>query len=131
MLKRQLYDHFFEGKTLSISNKSFSESYSKPYDIMNNSKFIIVNDKKYQNVEQTYLDIYKNDLMTFGQKVYERISMSKGLKSDELIAWIAKWINTYTRFNHWIYRTFMIIERNSMRAQGHKLYFEGIKILKK
>lgn len=98
---------------------------------MNNSSFVIINDKQYQNIEQTFLEIYKNDLVTFAKRVYERISMSKGLKSDELIVWIAKWINIYTRFNHWIFKTFMIIERNSMRAQGHKLYFEGIKILKK
>lgn len=36
----------------------------------------------------------------------------------------------YTRFNHWVFKMFMIIERNAMLAQGVKLYFEGIKILK-
>jgi hypothetical protein len=56
--------------------------------------------------------------------------MSKGLKPDEFMALIAKWINIFTRFNHWIFRTFMFIERNAMRAQGIRLYFEGIKILK-
>lgn len=35
--------------------------------------------------------------------------MAKGMRPDELIAWTARWINTYTRFNHWNYRTFMII----------------------
>lgn len=43
---------------------------------------------------------------------------------------VAKWINIYARFNHWIFRTFMFLERNAMRAQGIRLYFEGIKILK-
>lgn len=90
---------------------------------MNNSSFVITNDKKYQNIEQTYLDIYKGDLVSFAERVHERISMAKGMRPDELIAWTARWINTYTRFNHWIFRTFMIIERNAMRAQGHQLYF--------
>ena len=44
--------------------------------------------------------------------------------------WTARWVNTYSRFNHWIYRTFMTIERNAMSAQGIKLYFEGARILK-
>jgi hypothetical protein len=70
MLKNQLYDHFFDGKPLNINNKTFSDSYSKPYLLMNGSKFIIANDKKYQNVELTFLSIYKNDLYTFANKIY-------------------------------------------------------------
>jgi hypothetical protein len=53
------------------------------------------------------------------------------MQSDDFIASIARWMNAYARFNHWIYRTFMIIERNSMRAKGHKLYFYGIEALKR
>jgi hypothetical protein len=63
--------------------------------------------------------------------INDQVSIAASLKADELVACVVKWINNYTRFNHWIYRTFMIIEKNSMRAQGHRLYFEGIKILKR
>lgn len=37
---------------------------------MNNSSFVITNDKKYQNIEQTYLDIYKGDLISFAERVH-------------------------------------------------------------
>ena len=54
----------------------------------------------------------------------------KGLQCEDVINEVARWINIYARFNHWIFKMFMIIERNAMLAQGIKLYFEGIKILK-
>jgi hypothetical protein len=52
------------------------------------------------------------------------------MPADEFIAVISRWIDAFARFNHWIYRTFMIIERNSMRAWGRRLYFFGIEALK-
>ena len=68
--------------------------------------------------------------MEFGGRVREQIGMARGMKAEEQAQWTARWVNTYSRFNHWIYRTFMTIERNAMSAQGIKLYFEGARILK-
>jgi hypothetical protein len=56
--------------------------------------------------------------------------MSQESPAEHEISEIAKWLNIYARFNHWIYKMFMAIERNAMTSQGVKLYFEGIKILK-
>lgn len=92
---------------------------------------MIQNDKqKFESIEHSFLDIYKQDLRTFAGRVYEQLQKNRLLHAEDEIEEIAKWINTYARFNHWIFKMFMIIERNAMMAQGVKLYFEGIKILK-
>ena len=46
MLRKQLYDHFFQGTPLSISNKSFSQAYTDLYNLLNDSSFVIQNDKQ-------------------------------------------------------------------------------------
>ncbi len=67
--------------------------------------------------------MYKRDLRAFSGSIYEQICKSKGMEPEEEIREIARWINIYTRFNHWIFKIFMNIERNAMKAQGVKLYF--------
>jgi hypothetical protein len=130
-LKQQLYEHFFDARPLSIDKKNFSDSYTRPYQLMNGSTNVIANDKKFQNMEVTFINVYKQDLTAFARKIYsERLALGRGLQADEFIVLVAKWVNIYARFNHWIFRTFLFIERNAMRAQGIKLYFEGIRILK-
>jgi hypothetical protein len=37
---------------------------------MNGSNFVIANDKKYQNVELTFLNLYRGDLTAFGSRIY-------------------------------------------------------------
>lgn len=131
MLKKQLYEHFFEGGPLSISNRSFSDAYTDLYNLLNDSSFVIQNDKQhFESVEHSFLNIYKKDLRTFAGRVYEQMQRSKGLQAEDQVGEMARWINIFGRFNHWIFKMFMILERNAMMAQGIKLYFEGIKILK-
>jgi hypothetical protein len=55
--------------------------------------------------------------------IYEQIQKSRGLHPEDEIKEIARWVNIYARFNHWIFKMFMIIERNAMMAQGIRLYF--------
>lgn len=97
---------------------------------MNDSFFVVQNEKQFQNVEQSFLNIYLQNLTDFANRIYEQICKAKGMQPEEEIQRIAKWINTFARFNHWTFKTFMVIERNAMKAQGIKLYFEGVKILK-
>ena len=47
ILKRKLYDHFFDGQPLNICNQNFTDSYNQPYSLLNNLKFVMGNDRKY------------------------------------------------------------------------------------
>lgn len=65
-----MYDHFFEGKPLNIDNRKYSSAYSEPFNMMNDSSFVIKNDKQFESVEESFLNVYKNDLIVFGRKIY-------------------------------------------------------------
>lgn len=38
--------------------------------MMNDSSFVIKNDKQFESVEESFLNVYKNDLIVFGRKIY-------------------------------------------------------------
>lgn len=65
--------------------------------------------QKFESIEQSFLDIYKNDLKMFAGRIFEIFQKSRGLHPEDEIMEIAKWINIYARFNHWIFKMFMII----------------------
>ena len=80
-LKEQLYNHFFKGMPLNISNKSFSEAYTNLYNLLNDSSFVIQNDRqKFESVEQSFLNIYKRDLKNFAITINEQFQKSRGIQ---------------------------------------------------
>jgi hypothetical protein len=97
-------------------------AYQKPYNLLNDSKFTVSNDKKYQNCGDSLLSIYKKDMTDFANVMLTRISM-KGLQPEEAIRHFVDWLNSYARFNHWIQKCFMYLNRNALRAEGTCLYF--------
>lgn len=98
--------------------------------MLDNSEFTIENDRlKFKNPEEALLDVYRNDLIEFAEKMVQRIT-PKGYQTEEALRHMVMWINHYTTYNHWLYKYFMFLQRNSMKARGIGLYFEAIKILK-
>jgi hypothetical protein len=69
---------------VSLSDKkNFSDSYTRPYQLMNGSTNVIANDKKFQNMEVTFINVYKQDLTAFARKIYsERLALGRGLQAD-------------------------------------------------
>lgn len=47
---------------------------------MNDSFFVVQNEKQFQNVEQSFLNIYLQNLVDFANKIYEQIIKSKGIQ---------------------------------------------------
>jgi hypothetical protein len=70
------------------------------------------------------------DLRGFCDRSKEIIKMSQNLSSLEYISYILEWVYNYTRFMHWTFKTFMVIEKYSLHVKGTNLYFEGLMILK-
>jgi len=52
------------------------------------------------------------------------------MSSQDYIAYILEWVYNYTRFMHWTFKSFMMIEKYSLNVKGTNLYFEGLTILK-
>lgn len=48
---------------------------------MNDSNFIIKNDKQYESIEQSFLNVYKNDLIIFSKRIYEQVCIARGLSA--------------------------------------------------
>jgi hypothetical protein len=47
---------------------------------MNDSFFVVQNEKQFQNVEQSFLNIYLQNLVDFANKIYEQIVKAKGIQ---------------------------------------------------
>ncbi len=56
--------------------------------------------------------------------------MSQNLSSQDYITYTLEWVYNYTRFMHWTFKTFMVIEKYSLHVKGTSLYFEGLTILR-
>ena len=49
---------------------------------MNNSNYVVISDRKYENIEVTFLAVYRTDLETFAKKVLEQVRSGSALHAD-------------------------------------------------
>ncbi len=54
---------------LLISNVEYFAAYNPPYDQLNSSNYVVINDRKYENMEDSFLSVYRTDLENFSKLI--------------------------------------------------------------
>jgi hypothetical protein len=52
------------------------------------------------------------------------------MSCEDYLDYVQGWVNNYTRFVHWTFKSFSVIEKNSLHVKGTNLMFEALGMLK-